>query len=799
MAPKSFVSIDWHYRGPEAGIAVKGSLKGVGGAVCLFGLSAGAKAQFGSFLGVSRALELVFRQSAPTVNPLLPQASEPLPPKSPLESTAGQKLPPAPDPQGKFEIIGAGDIIQDGDVANLSGGAEFVYEGYHVLADNASWNRITHVANLFGNVKITSADTVIKGERVTIDFDHSTYQSHNAEAQISPKDLGGRVKGFIYAKGENSFGSKVETRTFNSDFTSCNKEEPHYSIGGDDTTVRPGKRIIFRRAKLRLFGRTVFRLPFLSIPLDNRNYKNLPEVGYSTYEGYYVKTNYSIPLPKNHELRTRLDYFSKLGVGYGLGYGYESRRTNGFLQFYSISGPADSLQLSNQHRQVFSWGSVVMDTDYQKNNYLSSPGSTILSNRLTVDLPGKRGNDRLSYSRSSQDSANYGTVNQTLTLADTRKIGTTGETNLNLSYIDSSSKSTSTHTDSQQLDVLFKASEDTPKGLASLEYQRAIPIGSEGSFFSGSDRTPVLNFSSDSDKLLGKKFSNFLPFRTDFSFGEFQNFDGSHVTRQSADFNFQKSDRSNKPLKSDFTGEFRQGIYSDDTAQYILAFGNTTSYSLGRDSSANFRYNYLRPYGYSPLSQDQTGRTNLASVDLSYRVIPSLLFAGQTSYDITRLQDQLGTPWQQVGIRSEFRPSKNFQARSLATYDTYQQAWSNVRIDSGYQSGQTLVTIGALYDGIRHTWSTTNLFLNNLKIGKTLIGATLSYNGYTQQFDSQQYNFIYDLHCAEAVLTWSEFNTGFRPGRTINFFIRLKAFSFDSAFGLGQRGQPLGTGTGRDF
>jgi hypothetical protein len=109
------------------------------------------------------------------------------------------------------------------------------------------------------------------------------------------------------------------------------------------------------------------------------------------------------------------------------------------------------------------------------------------------------------------------------------------------------------------------------------------------------------------------------------------------------------------------------------------------------------------------------------------------------------------------------------------------------------------LSIGSYFDGIAHTWSNVNLFLDGLKIGKTKFGAILNYNGYTQQLDSAQYSVIYDLHCAEAVFTVMSQNTGFEPGTTYQFFIRLKALPFNSGFGAGNRGQPLGTGTGSSY
>jgi len=77
------------------------------------------------------------------------------------------------------------------------------------------------------------------------------------------------------------------------------------------------------------------------------------------------------------------------------------------------------------------------------------------------------------------------------------------------------------------------------------------------------------------------------------------------------------------------------------------------------------------------------------------------------------------------------------------------------------------------------------------------MSALLAYNGYLKKFEEKHFSFIYDLHCAEAVLQVRESNVGFRSGREIYFFIRIKAFPFDTPFGLTRRGAPIGTATGR--
>jgi LPS-assembly protein len=271
-----------------------------------------------------------------------------------------------------------------------------------------------------------------------------------------------------------------------------------------------------------------------------------------------------------------------------------------------------------------------------------------------------------------------------------------------------------------------------------------------------------------------------------------------HLTRTYLDFDLNRPDRTQNRLRVDYNSQFRQGIYSNDTAQYTLGAGSTVSYRLGRDSSANFRYNYLRPEGYTPLSQDNSGQSHTATTDLTFRPQRYFLAGAQTGFDFLRAKSQ-DVGWQQIGLRTEFIPTRSFSLRALSTYDTISEVWSGVRLDLNARAGQTTVSLGSRYDGYRRAWSNANLYLSNLKVGRTTFSTVLSYNGFTKQFDAQQYNFVYDLHCAEAVLTYSEYSTGFRPGRDVQFFFRLKALSFDSLFGLGRRGQPISTGSGSGF
>jgi LPS-assembly protein len=170
-----------------------------------------------------------------------------------------------------------------------------------------------------------------------------------------------------------------------------------------------------------------------------------------------------------------------------------------------------------------------------------------------------------------------------------------------------------------------------------------------------------------------------------------------------------------------------------------------------------------------------------------------------TGYDFNLVKQHAQTAWQQVALRAEYKLSNYFRANATSVYDTIRHSYSSTRLDITWVPGETYVSFGAKYDGIRNKWAAANIYVDGFKWGRLRTSVLLNYNGYTKRFDAQHYSFIYDLHCAEAVLQVIDSGAGFNSGRQIYFFLRLKALPFDTPFGTGQRGQPIGTGTGRDF
>ncbi len=745
-------------------------------------------------------------QSRPTAATGFPVPAETAPLPEPQESLSELRIL-----RGQITRKRGGRLLTLGSTAEGEERAELTYRGYRIFADRIDANLDTSVFKARGDVRLVGKSASVTGDEVDFDFKNEVYAARRARSRIGRELTGGQLRGDLFVRGGSSSGTRRRFTIETGALTTCDRPDPHYSLDARVGTVRPNREARLKGVALRVLGRTVLRLGSLYVPLAERDYDYLPQVGESPDEGYFVKNRYGFPIgPTEGGSRgeVRLDEMTKLGTGLGLGYGYRSALATGIVRGYGIAGAAGTLNLQNEHRQIFSFGRVSIQNDFQRSNYLTAPGATLLNSRIEFDLTQRPGaTTTLGFVRNSNASSGFSTENGTLSLADARSYGPRTRTDVKLDYSSASSRTTAVENgDSrrQTVDVRLRGSQDLKKATATLDYQRTVPIGAIENFFGGSDRTPVLTLGSDARRLVGERFDRVLPFTTELSLGEYGDplggsaGGGSRITRSGFLVDARRPSQSVGPWRFDLDGRFRQTAYSDDTAQYTLGTGAAIGYRVGKRLELNARYTYLRPYGYAPLLIDRTGTTNIATFDASAEPIRNLRIGAQTGFDLVRLQ-RSDVGWQQVGLRTEYGLGKTLLLRALATYDTFQEVWSSVRLDGQLVRGDLNVSLGARYDGVRHTFGTVNLFLDGLTIGRTRLATILAFNGYRGRLDSTQINAIYDLHCAEAVVTYSDFGTGFRSGREIRVFLRIKALPFDGNFGLGRRGQPLGTATGRDF
>ena len=765
--------------------------------LAMTGLAAAQSPAIGGMEGLTNAIKQVVRK--PVGNPMEATGF-------PSPTARSGEMPPAREfgpEERQIQIIQSGRFSNVGQRIKITGGFHVRYKGYDLFGRELDGDTSEEIFTLTGDVRVIGETAVIEGALVTLYVKERRFRAQDSNAQLRPEFLKGRVRDQIYTRGGTAYGSENNVRCEDCGLTSCNLDHPHFEILSKSTEVRPGKRMILRHIVLRILDKDILRLPYLSIPLEDRSDRYLPEVGHTQQEGYYAKFKIPVPVKGDRQfVDARLDYFSKLGGGIGADYNYDWERTRGYLKAYGLVGESRTLSIDQSHSAQLGRLSLNVTNNYQRQNYLFAPESTLLNTRIQMSLMQSQGTTSgLSFYRSSNESASFKSLFQTMTLTDYRTFGPRTRTSLDLTWNSSETTFASGSSERAQLDVRFRGSHEFSKAQAELEYQRSIPIGDTTNFFGSQDRTPVLTLKSDSGKLFGNRWREALPTNIELSVGEYstgQNVGPSRISRGNLDVSMSRSDRSRGRWGMGGDVRLRQSIYSDDTAQYTISSNTSVRYDFSRGMGWNVRYSYLRGHGYTPLSFDRSGQSNLLTTDVTFSPLRRLSMGAQTGYDFLQ-EERQQTAWQSLGARMEWRPYDWMQLRGLSTYDPFRKSWSNVRLDLAYQAGDTFLAVGARYDGFRHTWGNVNVYLDGFKIGpKIRTSALMTYNGYLRKFESRHLSLTYDLHCAEAIFQVIDNQTGFRPGTQFAFFIRLKAFPFDTPFGLGRRGQSIGTGTGRD-
>jgi LPS-assembly protein len=695
-----------------------------------------------------------------------------------------------------------------GNHVHLEGGFQIRFRGYDVYGDTIDGERDTEIYTATGNVRLVGIDQTVKGDKLTIDFHNRTYHAYTAKVDLKPSFFAlGTVLDDVYVEAADSDGSKRELFGSDVEVTTCNLPDPHFYFIAKNVDLRPGKRIIMRKVSLFVLHKHIFTIAYLSIPLDQKKNHITPEVGNDPTAGYYIKTWIPIPLHGNdHTLDARLDEYSKLGTGVGLDYQYAKKAVNGILSVFGIVGRSNEQDAMIQHQETIGRSQFLLNANYANNDYLQSPGTRLLNLQTQLSIPQRNGTvDQFSFGTSNNSGSGISSTQESATVSDSRVWSTALRTNLSLSYSENNSSLgglNNSSFDSRLLDVQFEADEDLKRATAEFQYMRNIPIGSgAGTLFGLQDEAPVLTVKSDSFRLLGQKLGAEYPFQTDFGVGNYGapsllGMGENDFWRSVFDFAYTKPDHPDR--RFDWTGDmrFQQGVYSDNTAQYITGADLGSRYNLGFDTALDLHYSYLEQHGFTPLPQDVTGQTNLMTGDISFRPIRPLLFAAQTGYDFMAYQEGI-TPWQDAGLRTEWTPRSNVQVRSLATYDTTLRSFTTVQMDLAYKPGSTFVSAGLRYDVEQHTIGEWDLFVDALKWGRMKLSLVLDYDGYAHSFTADHFSVTYDLHCAEAIFQVLDNPTGFRPGTQFAFFLRLKAFPFNTPFGTGTQGQAVGAGFGR--
>jgi|GEM_PF-3140538 len=121
------------------------------------------------------------------------------------------------------------------------------------------------------------------------------------------------------------------------EFTTCNKDDPDFTITATGVNGTLKKNILIYNAVYRVKNIPVFYFPLVPFGLGKHRHTIHVEPGYNNSDGFFLKAIYGYPLSDYVYSNLYLDYYSKRGIGKGgqLSY-YVPDKINGSLYLYHI-------------------------------------------------------------------------------------------------------------------------------------------------------------------------------------------------------------------------------------------------------------------------------------------------------------------------------------------------------------------------------------------------------------------------------------------------------------------------------
>jgi LPS-assembly protein len=757
-------------------------------AICLF--------IFASFIFASKA-------TAQTPPLFPPQIEPPVIPQ--LITPTSTEIPPPTRPSERELIIeNADDFFSEGDQHRIEGNVLLRWTDYLLKADKVLGNSRTQQFTFTGNVAITGGGQTTTGDEMFIDLRSQQWRFLRGVSVVTPALLRGNLLSELYIKGDQIEGSRNRVITQSANATTCSNSAPDFLLVSKSLDFWADHRLILRHTELKIKDRTILTLPYIVVPLEGARYRGiLPDIGKSVDEGFYAKSAFGYVLAPRSYGNMRLDLMEKKGVGLGFDHQYKFSNANGTASVYflanQVSGGQDLTAYWNNSQKI---GSLLLNfrTDYRQNIYNQFPTNTTWNNTINLTLPQGGNTTRLVARTFQNNSTNFNSDNNTVTLTDTRRFGRNFRWNLDLSYQDSSSESSYFSTKRSEVDTRALLSYNQRVFDADLNVTKFTPIGSNAGFFAGLERIPELTLRSDAQRLFGERFvRKWLPFSIGMGFGQFSE-SSSDVQTERYNFEWQSSSYSNRDqgLGLSYNTAFKQSVYGNGTAQYQLQGDFESRYYWSKNSGVSVRYNYLRPYGFTPFFFDRSGTYNLLYASLDTQIVRGLTLQIQTGYDFLAADNQ-SDPYQLTSINAVWQPAKWFRARSTANFDPNTERFTNASFDLAWLTGATRVSLAARYNPQLEKLSSAYLVVDALKWGRLHVQSALRYDGFLEAFTSQQYMFTYDLHCIELIGRYIDNPFGFRRDRDITFFIRVKAFPIFNRFGFGQQGDAIGYGMSDQF
>ncbi|NLN18509.1 MAG: hypothetical protein GX162_04420 [Firmicutes bacterium] len=225
----------------------------------------------------------------------------------------------APSFAAAVRIIG--EEFAEVDIAS----GRFVFDGPVTVTDDTVTIRGTRLIYLseqellqfVGEVTIEQDDTSVAGRDLTYDAATGEWTLDKPLMSTLPS---GAVSP-VYLSGARVNACPTLTVIDEAALTTCDPNQPGYYLASKRIEIHPGDRLVLYGVRFVESGLTLFYWPRITFSLKSRDWAeslSLPKLGYSSEEGWFVKTSFGYHGPGNQRGRFLVDYMQLLGWGFGV-------------------------------------------------------------------------------------------------------------------------------------------------------------------------------------------------------------------------------------------------------------------------------------------------------------------------------------------------------------------------------------------------------------------------------------------------------------------------------------------------
>lgn len=219
----------------------------------------------------------------------------------------------------------AGEVVLEsdrqegqGDVVILTGNVQVTYNDILVIADRATYNKVTADLIAEGNVFFQQQGQIMTGDRVEFNartrrgtvYTPTAFTNRTPDGTVVIVDAERADK-----TGYDSFTLEKAT------VTACQEEVPKWSFTAKRARIRIDHRAQVYNALFRIKNIPVLYLPYASVSISKKDRSSgflLPSSGSSNIKGRTLHTAYYQTLGRSADVLLRTDIFSKRGLGLGI-------------------------------------------------------------------------------------------------------------------------------------------------------------------------------------------------------------------------------------------------------------------------------------------------------------------------------------------------------------------------------------------------------------------------------------------------------------------------------------------------